>query len=141
MGRESLESTITKTTTLPDNLLDPNLLTGFTSIDRMVENLMKECENLQRQLQEISVFPDASAVQEYEAQNPEGASFWKDRFQKGQFYASALRYEVISLQALPTLCFYSSMLHITLTCRFLDRRFMFLGRALYMRLRRPSFSK
>jgi hypothetical protein len=131
--KESLKSTIAKTTTLPDNLLDPNLRTGFTSIDRMVENLMKECENLERQLQEITLFPDASAVQEYEAQNPEGASFWKDRFQKGQLYASALRYEVISLEALPTLCFYSPMLHITLTCRFLNRRFMFLGRALYMR--------
>lgn len=108
--KESLGSTVVETTTLRDNLLDPNLRTGLTSIDRMVENLMKECKSLECQLQEVALFPDASAVQDYEAQNPEGASFWKDRFQKGQLYPSALRYEVISLEAFSTIYyFYSPM--------------------------------
>jgi hypothetical protein len=106
-GKESLESSIAENTTLHDNVLDPDLSTGFASIDRMVENLMKECKHLEHQLQESTLFPDTSAVQDYQVQNPEGASFWKDRFQKGQLYASALRYEVMTLNASPTLSFFS----------------------------------
>lgn len=92
----AIANTTTTTTTLSNDVLDPHLRTGFTGIDRMVEHLMKECQNLERQLRDVTLFPDASAVQDYQAQNPEGASFWKDRFQKGQLYASALRYEVIN---------------------------------------------
>ena len=39
-----------------------------------------------------------SAVDDYQTQNPEGASFWKDRFQKDELKASALRYEVKTLK-------------------------------------------
>ena len=106
-GKDSLKSTVVENTTLPDNLLDPDLRTVFASIARMVENLMKECKHLEHQLQETTLFPDTSAVRFYHAQNPEGASFWKDRFQKGQFYASALRYEVMMPKSSLTLCFYS----------------------------------
>ncbi|KUJ18885.1 uncharacterized protein LY89DRAFT_643409 [Mollisia scopiformis] len=91
--KEPLNSPTAKNTTLHDNLLNLDLSTGFASIDRMVENLMNECKHLEHQLQETTLFPDTSAVQIYQAQNPEGASFWKDRFQKGKLYASALRYE------------------------------------------------
>ena len=106
-GMESLNSSIAKNTTLQANLLHLDLSTGFASIDRMVENLMKECKHLEHQLQETTLFPDTSAIQDYQAQNPEGASFWKDRFQKGKLYASALRYEVMMLKASPILSFYS----------------------------------
>ncbi|KAH7317453.1 hypothetical protein BKA65DRAFT_114218 [Rhexocercosporidium sp. MPI-PUGE-AT-0058] len=54
---------------------------------------MNECKHLEHQPQETTLFPDTSDVQDYQAQNLEGASFWKDRFQKGKLYASALRYE------------------------------------------------
>jgi hypothetical protein len=106
-GKESHKSPIAIDTTLHDNLLDLNLSTGFASIDRMVENLMNECKDLEHLLQETTLIPDTSAVQDYQAQNPEGASFWKDRFQKGKLYASALRYEVMTLKASLTLHFYS----------------------------------
>ena len=133
-GKETLKSPIAKNTTLRENLLDLDLSTDFASIDRMVGNLMNECKHLQRQLQEATLFPDTSAVQGYQAQNPEGASFWKDRFQKGKLNASALRYEVImTLKASHTLSFYSPCRRIILTCRFLNRRFTFLGHASYMR--------
>ncbi|KID94662.1 hypothetical protein MAJ_09382, partial [Metarhizium majus ARSEF 297] len=59
----------------------------------MVGSLIKECKQLRQRLQEAILFPDTSAVQDYQAQNPEGASFWKDRFQKDELNASALRYE------------------------------------------------
>ncbi|KJX93795.1 hypothetical protein TI39_contig4254g00001 [Zymoseptoria brevis] len=91
--KESLESTIAKTTTLAGNFLDPNVRTGFTNLDRMVEYLMEECKRLARQLQEFTLVPDASVIHGYQAQNPEGASFWKDRFQGGKLDASAFRYE------------------------------------------------
>lgn len=99
--KDSLVPSTPKPTALPDNLLDLNLRTGLTSIDRMVESLMTECESLERQLQEITVYHDTSAIQEYEEQNPEGAAFWKDRFQQGQLYASTLRYEVNPLAPSP----------------------------------------
>jgi hypothetical protein len=131
--KESLTSPIAENTALHDTLPDRDVSTGFASIDRMVENLMKECKHLEHQLQENTLYPDTSAVQDYQAQNPEGASFWKDRFQKGQLHASALRYEVTTLKASPTISFPFAMSHIILTCRFLIRCSMFLGRALYMR--------
>lgn len=59
---------------------------------------MKECENLRRRLQEATLFPDPSVVQDYQAQNPEAAPFWKDRFQKEELNASNLRYEVRELK-------------------------------------------
>lgn len=105
-GKESLKSPIAENTTSHDNLLNLDLSTGFASIDQMVQNLMNECKHLEHQLQEATLFPDTSAVQDYQAQNPEGASFWKDRFQKGKLYASALRYEVIPFKASPPLSFY-----------------------------------
>jgi hypothetical protein len=132
-GKETLKSPIAKNTTLHENLLDLDLSTEFASIDRMVGNLMNECKHLEQRLQEATLFPDTSAVQDYEAQNPEGASFWKDRFLKGKLSASALRYEVMTLKASHTLSFYSPCRRIILTCRFLNRRFTFLGHASYMR--------
>ncbi|KAF2257677.1 hypothetical protein CC78DRAFT_201579 [Lojkania enalia] len=92
-GKETLISPIAKNTTLHENLLDLDFRTDFASIDRMVGNLMNECKHLQRQLEEATLFPDTLVVQSYQAQNPEGASFWKDRFQKDKLNASALRYE------------------------------------------------
>jgi hypothetical protein len=132
-GKETLKSPVAKKTTLHENLLDLDLSTEFPIIDRMVGNLMNECKYLEQQLQEATLFPDTSAVQDYQAQNPEGASFWKDRFQKGKLNASALRYEVMTLKASYILSFYSPYRRIILTCRFLNRRFTFLGHASYMR--------
>ncbi|QPH05014.1 hypothetical protein C2857_002459 [Epichloe festucae Fl1] len=40
---------------------------------------LRECKDLRQRLQEAILFPDTSAVQDYQSQNPEGASFWKDR--------------------------------------------------------------
>ncbi|KAF2417702.1 hypothetical protein EJ08DRAFT_654437 [Tothia fuscella] len=92
-GNEPHKSPVAIDTTLHDDWRYLNLSTGFVSIDRMVANLMKECKDLEHLLQETTLVPDTSAVEDYEAQNPEGASFWKDRFQNGNLYASALRYE------------------------------------------------
>jgi len=92
-ANESLLIPTASNTTLHDNSRGLGLNTGFAGIDRMVENLMNECKHLEHQLQETTVFPDTSAVQDLQSQNPEGASFWRDRFQKGKLYASALRYE------------------------------------------------
>ena len=100
----------------------------------MVGNLMNECKHLQRQLEDATLFPDTLVVQSYQAQNPEGASFWKDRFQKDKLNASALRYEVImTLKASYTLSLYPPCCRNILTCRFLNRHFTFLGHASYMR--------
>lgn len=129
-GNHSLVLSAAEPTTLPNNLLDLNLRTGLTSIDRMVENLMTECESLERQLREITVYQDTSAIQEYEEQNPEGAAFWKDRFQQGQLCASTLRYEVNSLAPSPV---FFSMSNPILTCCFFNRRSMSLGPVLYTR--------
>ncbi|PVH69867.1 hypothetical protein DL98DRAFT_661456 [Cadophora sp. DSE1049] len=92
-GKETLRSPIAQNTTLHENLQDLDLSTDFASIDRMVGKLLNECKHLQRRLQEATLFPDTAIVEGYQAQNPEGASFWKDRFQKGELNASALRYE------------------------------------------------
>ena len=101
-ANESLLIPTASNTTLHDNSRGLGLNTGFAGIDRMVENLMNECKHLEHQLQETTVFPDTSAVQDLQSQNPEGASFWRDRFQKGKLYASALRYEVMTLKASPS---------------------------------------
>ncbi|KAI6573808.1 hypothetical protein MCOR09_002648 [Pyricularia oryzae] len=78
-GKEIVESAhIVKETTLH------YLSTDLASIDQMMGNLMKECTNLRQQLQEATLLPDTSAVQIYQAQNPEAASFWKDRFQNDE---------------------------------------------------------
>ncbi|KAK0767246.1 hypothetical protein N5P37_000980, partial [Trichoderma harzianum] len=95
-GKEIVKSTLSvKKSSIHEHLLDLDLSTDFASIDQMVGNLMKECKHLQQRLQEAILFPDTSAVQQYQAQNPEGASFWKDRFQKDELSASALRYETL----------------------------------------------
>lgn len=131
-GDRPLDSTAAKrTATPPDTLLDPKLCTGLTNIDRMIGNLMTECDTLKHQLEELHLLPDPSAIQDYQAQNPEGASFWKDRFQRGQIYASDLRYEVTSLATLPTLFFHLSLLRHMLIYFFLNRLSTFLGRVLY----------
>jgi len=94
-GKDIVESTLIATTTaLQGNLLDLDVSTDFASIDQMVGNLMKECKHLRQRLQEATLIPDTSAVQDYQAQNPEAASFWKDRFQNDELNASDLRYEV-----------------------------------------------
>ncbi|EGZ70965.1 hypothetical protein NEUTE2DRAFT_159242 [Neurospora tetrasperma FGSC 2509] len=95
-GKEIVESsTVVRKPTNHENLLDLDVSTNFANIDRIVGSLMKECENLRRRLQEATLFPDPSVVQDYQAQNPEAASFWKDRFQKEQLNASNLRYETL----------------------------------------------
>jgi hypothetical protein len=135
-GKETVESTsVVQKTTIHESLLDLDLSTDFANVDQMVGNLMEECKYLRQRLQEATLFPDTSAVQDYQAQNPEAASFWKDRFQKDELNASALRYEVRTLKASPPLSpfFHSQYLHVILTYRFLDRRYTFLGHASYMR--------
>ncbi|KAK4182396.1 hypothetical protein QBC35DRAFT_172930 [Podospora australis] len=94
-GTETVESAVVQQPTIHETLLDLDLSTDFANIDRMVGSLMKECEYLRRRLLEATLFPDTSAVQNYQAQNPEAASFWKDRFQKDELNASTLRYETL----------------------------------------------
>lgn len=130
--REAIQQTVTITTTMTNNSLDSTPRTGFAGIDQVIENLMKECKRLQDQLQKNTLAPDASAIREYEAHNPEGVSFWKDRFQKDQLYASTFRYEVIDTPPF-------AKLHILLTR--VSRLSMFLGRVLYMRSKSHLFSK
>ena len=101
-GKANIEfAPIVKKQTLHENMLDLDLSTDFASIDQMVGNLMSECKHLHQRLQEATLFPDMSAVKDYQTQNPEGASFWKDRFLKDEISASALRYEVRTLKASP----------------------------------------
>ena len=101
-GKGTIKSTpVVKKQTLHENMLDLDPSTNFASIDQMVGNLMRECKHLYQRLQEATLFPDMSAVNDYQMQNPEGASFWKDRFQKDELSASALRYEVRTLQVSP----------------------------------------
>lgn len=113
---------------IQQHLLDLGLSTNFASIDQIVGSLMKEYKHLQQRLQEAILFPDTLVVQQHQEQNPEGASFWKDRFQKDELSASAPRYEVRTLKA-P----YSQYRRIMLTFYFLDRHYTFLGHASYMR--------
>ncbi|KAK4675296.1 MLKL and TUDOR domains-containing protein [Podospora pseudoanserina] len=94
-GKETVEFAVVQTPTIHEHLLDLDLSTDFANIDRMVGSLMKECEYLRQRLQEATLSPDTSVVQEYQAQNPEAASFWKDRFQKDELNASTLRYETL----------------------------------------------
>ncbi|KAH9985934.1 hypothetical protein F4779DRAFT_639385 [Xylariaceae sp. FL0662B] len=99
-GRTSTKGTVESTTfvrktTLHEHLLDLDPSTDFASIDQMVGSLLQECKHLRQRLQEATLFPDTSAVQDYQAQNPEATSFWKDRFQNGELDASALRYETL----------------------------------------------
>lgn len=112
----------------------------FASIDQMVGNLMKECRHLRQRLQEATLFPDTSAIQDYQAQNPEAASFWKDRFQNEALNASALRYEVRTLKGSyhhnppkHPLFFIPNIRRILLIYRLLDRCYTFLGHGSYMR--------
>lgn len=80
-------------------MLDIGLSSDFASIDQMVGNLMRECQHLHQRLQEATIFPDTPVIQDYQIMNPEGAAFWKDRFQRDKLNASALRYEVRALKA------------------------------------------
>lgn len=90
-----IESTpVAKNPTIHEHLLEVALSTEFASIDLMVGNLMKECKLLRQRLQDVTLCSDTSAVEDYQEQHPEGASFWRDRFQKDELCASALRYEV-----------------------------------------------
>lgn len=77
-----------------EHLLKVSLSTDFASIDLMVGNLMNECKSLRTRLQEVTLYPDTSAVDDFQERHPEGASFWRERFQKNDLGASALRYEV-----------------------------------------------
>ncbi|KAI4193337.1 MAG: hypothetical protein LQ350_008370 [Teloschistes chrysophthalmus] len=91
-----IESTpVAKNPTIHEHLLEVGLSTKFASIDLMVGNLMKECKLLRQRLQDVTLCPDTSAVEDYQEQHPEGASFWRDRFQKDELCASALRYETL----------------------------------------------
>lgn len=98
---EASTSSVVRRRTVPENILDLDLSTQFASIDRLVGSLTEECERLRARLQEATLFPDTSAVEDYEAQNPEGASFWKYRFQKDELDVSALRYEVWTVEVSP----------------------------------------
>ncbi|KAJ4159453.1 uncharacterized protein LMH87_008353 [Akanthomyces muscarius] len=69
--------------------------TNFASIDLILGNLMNECKNLRQQLHESVIRPDASATEHYQQQNPEGMTFWRDRFQKKELGPSSLRYETL----------------------------------------------
>ncbi|TFB00433.1 hypothetical protein CCMA1212_007560 [Trichoderma ghanense] len=94
-GKDVVKSTDSvKTSASPENLLELDISTEFPNIDRLVGNLMEECKYLRQRLQETILFPDTSTVEEYQAQNPEGVSFWKERFQKDEISPSMLRYEV-----------------------------------------------
>ena len=77
--------------------LELNFATTFVSIGEIIGEVMKECRQLRQRLREAILLPDASYAQAYEARNPEAVSFWRDRFQKGELNASALRYEVMRL--------------------------------------------
>ncbi|UKZ74035.1 hypothetical protein TrVFT333_001689 [Trichoderma virens FT-333] len=95
-GKEIVKSTsAVGNSAINERLLSVDLSSDFASIDQMVGSLMRECKHLQQRLQEAILFPDTSAIQQYQAQNPEGASFWKDRFQKDELSASTLRYETL----------------------------------------------
>ena len=90
-GNETIESTSIVKETAP---LDLYLGTNFASINQIVGNLMQECIQLRQRLREAILVPDTSSIQAFQVQNPEAVSFWRDRFQKGELNASALRYEV-----------------------------------------------
>ncbi|KAK4696579.1 hypothetical protein P7C71_g1359, partial [Lecanoromycetidae sp. Uapishka_2] len=83
--------------TIHEHLLGVGLSTNFASIDLMVGNLMKECSLLRQRLQEVTLCPDTSVVEDFQEQHPEGVSFWRDRFQKDELCASALRYETLNI--------------------------------------------
>ncbi len=76
--------------------------TNFANIDLVLGNLMSECKTLRQQLQETVIYPDTSAIEHYQEQNPEGMAFWKDKFQKKELRASNLRYEVRTLHTRPS---------------------------------------
>ncbi|KAJ4865033.1 hypothetical protein T069G_01563 [Trichoderma breve] len=95
-GKEIVKSTPSVgNSVLHGHLLSLDLNTDFASIDQLVGGLMEECKHLQQRLQETILSPDTSAVQQYQTLNPEGASFWRDRFQKDELGVSALRYETL----------------------------------------------
>ena len=89
---------VAKSPYIHEHLLEVGLSTEFASIDLMVGNLMKECKLLRQRLQDVTLCPNTSAVEDYQEQHPEAASFWRDRFQKDELYASGLRYEVKNLR-------------------------------------------
>ncbi|KAK6346148.1 hypothetical protein TWF730_010480 [Orbilia blumenaviensis] len=96
--QENMESkAVLKPIYVSGDSLDLGLKTDFAGIDQMITNLLEECKDLRRRLQEATLFPDTSTVQDYQNQNhnPEGVAFWKDRFQNGEIGPSALRYETI----------------------------------------------
>ena len=91
--------------------LDLDLGGNFDSIEQIVGNLIQECKQLRQRLQEAILVPDTSYIQAFQAQNPEAVSFWRDRFQKGELNASALRYEVMRLSS-PSFGFLTLSRHI-----------------------------
>ena len=129
-GKETVESTsVVEEPARHEHLLDLDLSTGFASIDQIVGNLINECNHLRQRLQEATLIPDTSAIQVFQAQNPEAASFWKDRLQ-GELNASSLRYEVTRTSA-P--CFWDSQYRrIILTYCLFDRQYMYPGHVSYI---------
>ncbi|KAL7807409.1 hypothetical protein V8C26DRAFT_414763 [Trichoderma gracile] len=83
------------TSASPGTLVNLAISTELPNIDQLVGNLLKECKHLRQRLQEAIVLPDTSIVEEYQAQNPEGVSFWRERFQKEEISLSMLRYETV----------------------------------------------
>jgi hypothetical protein len=127
-----------------DPLPEVDFSTKFANIDLIVGKLMTECELLRQRLQEATISPDTSIVEDYQAQNPEGASFWRDRFQKGELGASTLRYEVRNSRcsSLGLAFLYPNIAASQGTnMLFSDRHYTFLGLALYMRWKRPLSSQ
>ena len=94
--RIDASTSIAKRPNTHEHLLEVGVSTEFASIDLMVGNLMNECKLLRQRLQEVTLCPDTSTVEDYQEQHPEGASFWRDRFLKDELCASTLRYEVMS---------------------------------------------
>lgn len=97
--RTSIEGTVEskavlRSTIVPGDSVDLDFKTQFAGIDQMVGNLLAECKELRRRLQEATMSPDNSAFYEYQDKNPEIVSFWRDRFQSGGPSLSSLRYEV-----------------------------------------------
>lgn len=96
-GSETTESISVAKEAAP---LDIHLGINFASIEQMVKKLIQECGQLRQRLQKAILVPDTSFIQAFQAQNPEAVSFWRDRFQRGELNASALRYEVTNCQPL-----------------------------------------
>lgn len=86
-----VEDTKDGSTTASSNIIALGLREAIHStIDDLVGRLKDDCQRLQAKLDRATVVVDTSSLEGLQEDNPEGISFWRDRFQAGELAVSSV---------------------------------------------------